>query len=130
MLLWLAEPRRLGATLGDALWLRIVDVVGALEGRSYAARGSLTLQLADAFMGHNAGTWTIEAGDGGTRVTRSTRPADLAMDTTDLAALYLGTFSPTRLVRSGRIRELRPGAASAADALFHVAVAPWCPKVF
>lgn len=130
LLLWVGELRRLGPTLGDALWLRIVDVVGALEARTYAAEGSLTFELTDAFMEHNAGTWTLEAGTGGARLTRSDRAAELALDTTDLAALYLGTFSPTRLLRADRIVELRPGAAAAADALFRADIAPWCPKVF
>ncbi|MEO8511454.1 MAG: GNAT family N-acetyltransferase [Chloroflexota bacterium] len=130
MPLWMAEPRRLGATIGDALWLRVVDVVGALEGRSYAASGELTFELTDAFMPQNAGTWKLAAEAGGARVVRAGGSAQLALDTTDLAAIYLGTFAPSRLVRAGRARELLPGGAALADALFATAIAPWCSKVF
>ena len=39
-LLWMVrEPRGLGVTVGDGLWLRLVDVPAALDGRSYAADG-------------------------------------------------------------------------------------------
>ncbi|HJR58548.1 MAG TPA: GNAT family N-acetyltransferase [Vicinamibacterales bacterium] len=130
LLLWLAEPRRLGAMIGDALWLRIVDVAGALEGRRYAADGELTFELADAFMPDNAGAWTLEAGPDGARVRHGSHGAGLALDTTDLAAMYLGTFSASRLVRAGRAQELAPGAAALADRLFATDVAPWCSKVF
>lgn len=130
LLLWLAEPRRLGATIGDALWLRIVDVVGALEGRRYATEGELTFELSDEFMPANAGTWKLAADAHGARLARADGPAQLAFDTTDLAAVYLGTFSLSRLVRAGRARELAPGAAALADSLFATDVAPWCSKVF
>lgn len=130
LLLWLGEPRRLGATIGDALWLRIVDVARALEARSYAAEGAVTLALSDPFLPENAGTWRLEAGTGGARVTRAAGEPDLALDTADLAALYLGGFSVAQLVRSGRVRELRTGAAARADAMLRTAIAPWCPKVF
>ena len=43
LVLLLAEPRRAGARLGDALWVRLVDVGAALSARSYAGerRGRL-----------------------------------------------------------------------------------------
>jgi predicted acetyltransferase len=128
--LWLAEPRRLGATIGDGLWLRIVDLAAALEGRGYAAAGELTFELRDEFMPANAGTWTLAASGGGARLVPADGPAQLALDTTDLATMYLGTVSAARLVRAGRARELAPGAAATADALFATDVAPWCSKVF
>ena len=90
----------------------------------------LTLELTDAFLPDCAGTWTLTAGADGASVARSSRTPDLALDTTDLAAMYLGTFRATRLARAGRVRELRAGAAARADALFATDIAPWCSKVF
>jgi predicted acetyltransferase len=116
--------------ISDALWIRIVDVAAALEGRRYSAEGDLTLELTDAFLPDCAGTWTLTAGAGGASVARSSHTPDLALDSTDLAAMYLGTFRATRLARAGRVRELRAGAAARADALFATDIAPWCSKVF
>lgn len=44
LLLLLAEPRRLGLSIGDGLWIRIVDLPAALAARSYAAAGELVLE--------------------------------------------------------------------------------------
>jgi predicted acetyltransferase len=65
LLLAVAEPRRLGVTVGDGLWLRILDPAVALEARRYAAPGALVLRMTDAFCPWNAGTWRIEVGDAG-----------------------------------------------------------------
>jgi predicted acetyltransferase len=56
--------------------------------------------------------------------------ADLALDTTDLAAAYMGSFSFTELGRATRTQELTPGARARADALFATAVLPWCSTPF
>jgi predicted acetyltransferase len=130
LLLLLNEPRRLGFTLGDALWLRIVDVEAALAGRSYAGEGRLVIELRDEFCPWNAGRWAIETGGEGARVTRAEEDAELGLDAADLAALYLGAFSVQQLLGAGRGEELRPGAAARADILLRTAQAPWCPRVF
>ncbi len=77
LLLALAEPRRLGVTVGDGLWLRILDPVAALEARRYAAPGVLVIRMTDDFCPWNAGTWRIEVGDAGPDAARAgaCRPA-------------------------------------------------------
>jgi predicted acetyltransferase len=134
LLLQVVEPQRLGLTIRDGLWLRLVDLKAALEARTYAGPGRLTLDVSDAFLPSNAGRWTLDAtGSGGTG---SLVPAaegvaaDIALDIADLATVYLGAFTFADLVRAGRARECRDGAASAADALFSVAVAPWSSTMF
>ncbi|MGD0248329.1 MAG: GNAT family N-acetyltransferase, partial [Candidatus Limnocylindrales bacterium] len=61
LLALVAEPRRLGLGMGDGLWLRIVDVKAALEGRTYGidghGNGGLTLDLHDEYCPWNAGRW-------------------------------------------------------------------------
>jgi predicted acetyltransferase len=130
LLLNVAEPRRLRATLGDALWTRIVDLQSALAGRRYAADGRVVLEVADEFCGWNDGIWELAVEHGVPIVGPSTEPADLACDVTDLGAAYLGGFGFRQLADAGRVRELQPGGAERADALFRTERAPWCPKVF
>jgi predicted acetyltransferase len=130
----LAEPRRLGATISDGLWFRVVDAVAALEGRTYGidghGRGRVTFDLRDEFCPWNAGRWDLEVEDGRARVTRTDTDADLAMDANDLASLFLGGFSATALAVAGRVVEMRPGGLAAADSLFPTPLKPWCPQEF
>lgn len=130
ILLAVLEPRRIGLGMGDGIWLRIVDVASALAGRGYASDGRLVVQLADEFCAWNDGTWSLSVDGGVPLVERTTDAADLACDTTDLAATYLGAFGFRQLADAGRVRELMPGAISRADAMFRTERAPWCPKVF
>ena len=124
------EPRRLQLSLGDGLWLRVVDVSSALAGRRYAADGRLVMEVEDEFCGWNDGRWSLVVENGVPFVEPTTDPAELACDITDLGAAYLGNLSFTQLADAGRVRELQPGAVARADSLFRTARAPWCPKVF
>ena len=124
------EPRRLGIALGDALWLRVVDVASALAQRRYAGDGRLVLEVADELCDWNDGRWSLSVDNGIPLVEPATDAAELAMDVTDLAAAYLGGFSFVQLADAARVRELQPGALSRADALFRTQRPPWCPKVF
>ena len=130
ILLSLAEPRRLRADLGDALWTRIVDVAPALAGRRYATEGRVVFEVADEFCEWNDGLWELSVESGVPVVQPTTDAADLACDITDLGAAYLGGFSFRQLADAGRVRELQPGAIARADALFRTERPPWCPKVF
>jgi predicted acetyltransferase len=134
LLVLTAEPRRLGVTMGDGLWIRVVDVVAALEGRKYGlnghGNGRVCFDLRDEFCSWNAGRWDLEVEDGRALVTRTDTEADLALDANDLAALFLGGFSATALAAAGRVMEMRPGGLAAADSLFPTTLKPWCPQEF
>jgi predicted acetyltransferase len=134
ILLLAAEPRRLRMSLGDGLWLRIVDVKAALEGRTYGidgrAGGQVVFDLSDEYCPWNAGRWALEVSEGRARVAPTKAEADLALDANDLGSLFLGGFSAASLARSGRVVELRSGGLIAADALFRTALQPWCPQEF
>ncbi len=84
------------------------------------------LELEDAFLPENSGRWRIA--DGGAE--RTDDEADLALDVTEAASLYLGGFGASELVRAGLVRELREGAAARADRLFATGRKPWCPEIF
>lgn len=130
LLLMVAEPRRLALRVSDAIWLRIVDVPAALSARGYAADGSLVLDVSDEFLPAAAGRWRLTVTRGAAKVEPTTDPADLQVDTTDLAAVYLGAFSFGDLARATRTHELTPGAWARADALFATTVRPWCTTPF
>ena len=124
--LLLAEPRRLRLSVRDGLWVRLVDLAPALAGRSYAAAGSIVIDVADPFCPWNQGRWRVTAGD----VERTDRPPELRCDVTALGSAYLGGFTWAQLARACRVEELQPGAVRRADALFQGERAPWCPEIF
>jgi predicted acetyltransferase len=130
LLLMVAEPRRLQLRVSDAIWLRIVDVPSALLARGYAADGTLVLDVADEFLPDAAGRWRLTVTGGKAKVEPTTDSPDLALDTTDLAAAYLGTFSFGELARANRTEEGTPGARSRADLMFATSVLPWCSTPF
>jgi len=122
----LVYPRRALLRVYDTLFVRLVDVGAALAARTYADEEPLVLELEDAFLPENSGRWRIA--DGGAE--RTDDEADLALDVTEAASLYLGGFGASELVRAGLVRELREGAAARADRLFATARKPWCPEIF
>jgi predicted acetyltransferase len=124
----LVEPRRLRATVGDALWVRLVDVEAALSARSYAAEGAVTFEVEDASCPWNAGRYRLDGGAG--RAARTDAPAEIRLDVAALGSAYLGGVSLRQLADAGRIEERAPGAVDRADALFRSPRAPWCPEIF
>jgi predicted acetyltransferase len=134
LFLQLEDPRRLGLTVGDGLWLRLVDLPAALAARSYSAPGQVTFEVDDAFLPANAGRWTltVPSDRGAATVARAADGVepDLRLDTSDLAAAYLGGFSFADLARAGRVGECHDGAAAAADKLFTVTSVPWSSTMF
>jgi predicted acetyltransferase len=130
LLLLLAEPRRLRLRVGDGLWLRILDVPAALAGRGYGADGQLVLEVTDALLPELGGRWRLDVAGGSGEVSASGDPADVALDTTDLAAVYLGAFSFADLVAAGRGRARDAASVARADLLFATERQPWCPEIF
>jgi predicted acetyltransferase len=126
----LTEPRRLGMTVGDAMWLRLVDLPAALERRAYAGTDQLVLEVRDAFCPWNEGRWRLDAAPDGARVTRTEAEPDLVLDAADLGSTYLGGVSLAELALAGCIEECTPGAVARGDALLRTPLAPWCPAVF
>jgi predicted acetyltransferase len=126
LLLLLAEPRRAGFSLRDGIWVRLLDVATALSARSYQDRGSVVIEMIDAFCPWNSGRWRV--GSGG--VDRTDNAPHLRCDIAALGSVYLGGFTWTQLVRALRVQEVVPGAAAHADAIFQTGSAPWCPEIF
>ncbi|MEV7990732.1 GNAT family N-acetyltransferase [Streptomyces sp. NPDC086077] len=126
----LPDPRAARLTVyADGLWVRVLDVVRALEARTYEGSGELVLEIVDAG-GFAGGRYRLEASEQGASCAPSSQSADLTLDVADLAALWLGDESAVRLAALGRVREERAGAARSADALLRTSRRPWCPDLF
>ena len=130
LILNILEPRRLGIGAGDGAWLRVVDLAAALAQRGYAGDGRLVLEVRDEFCPWNAGRWALDVEGGVGRTEATDEAPELALDTTDLGAAYLGGFTFRQLADAARVAELEPGSLARADALFRTARPPWCPRVF
>ncbi|MFC8367512.1 GNAT family N-acetyltransferase [Streptomyces sp. NPDC057239] len=128
---FLPDPRAAAVTTqADWLWVRMLDVVRALQARTYGAAGALVLEVADR-AGLAGGRYRLEASADGTGVCVPTgESADLTLDVAELSVLWLGDESAVRLAALGRVREERAGAARQADALLRTSRRPWCPDVF
>jgi predicted acetyltransferase len=126
LLLLLAEPRRLGFSLRDGVWVRLLDIKTALSARSYQPDGTVVIEVIDEFCPWNAGCWRVSSA----AVERTAEAPGLRCDTSGLGSVYLGGFTWMQLARALRVQELIPGAIARADIVFHVTGAPWCPEIF
>jgi len=125
----LADPRRLVRRPYDSLWVRVVDVVPALEGRRYSATGRVVLDVRDPFCAWNEGRYELETGAEGARCRRTDAEPDITLSAADLGAVYLGGTRLATLQRAGRV-EGDGNAIRRADALFSWEPLPCCPEVF
>jgi predicted acetyltransferase len=121
LFLLLEQPRRLRFRLADALWLRLVDVGAALAVRSL--EGDVVLEVGDAFCPWNDARYALDG-------SKTMEDADLRLDVSDLATVYLGGFTFAQLHRGGLVEEIIAGAIARADAAFRSDRAPWCPEIF
>ena len=126
----LLDPRRLQRTVRDGVWLRAVDAAAALEQRSYAEAGRLTLEVSDGFCSWNDGRFELEGGPEGAASRATNSSPDLTIDVSDPASAYLGTASLTYLAGAGLADEHTPGALGRADRMFAVRQQPWTPFNF
>lgn len=124
LVLWLAGKRPHGAGVSDDLWLRIVDLPTAVAERGHAADLELVVEVGDAILPENAGTWRWTARDGVGRLVRQDGPADLTLDVADLAALWLGDQSVGARTMAGYVTEHRAGAVAQLDAALRTATLP------
>ena len=122
---WIREPRRMGFSVLEALWVRLVDVGGALSARTLG-EGDVVLDVRDELCPWNQARWRVANGS----AERTTAPADLQLDVSALGSVYLGGFTFEQLRWGERLEELKPGAVARADELFRTERLPWCPELF
>jgi predicted acetyltransferase len=118
-------------SVGDGLWVRVIDVDRALPLRQYSAPLDVVLAIEDTFCPWNAGNWRLVVdAEGDAVVERTTADPDLAMGVSELGAVFLGGTTVQHLVASQRIRELTPGKAIATSRALRGDRLPHCPEVF
>lgn len=123
------DDRRVRRTLSDAMWVRLMDVIDALEARTYESDGLIVFAVEDTNRPENSGTYRLEVADGRAQVTETTGPADVSLDVDVLGHLYLGGGDAHVMASAGRISG-GPAAVSTLHRLLHTDGAPWCPEVF
>ncbi|OAR24932.1 hypothetical protein A8W25_16420 [Streptomyces sp. ERV7] len=126
----LPDPRAARmVTHADFLWLRLLDVVRALEARTYATAGTLVLEVTDA-SGYASGRYRLDADPSGASCAPTASSPDLVLDVRELGSLYLGDESAVRLAALGLAAEETAGAAARADAILRTSRRAWCPDMF
>jgi predicted acetyltransferase len=130
LLTMVTDPSRLAATVGEALWIRLVDLPAALAARRYAADIDVVLEVTDAEIPANAGRWRLSGSPGAASCTPTTDDPDLRCDVRILGAAYLGRTVLHGAGRAGLVEELRPGALTRAAAAFDWYAQPSAIEVF
>jgi predicted acetyltransferase len=125
-----SDIRRCLLGFRDGLYVRLVDVGGALTARAYAAPVDVVLEVEDAFCPWNSGRWRLTGDTKGAVCERTTDPADIALPVRELGAAYLGGQGLAAMAGAGLVRELRPGALAEASAAFRGDPEPWLPHGF
>jgi predicted acetyltransferase len=130
----LLDARRARTKVSDGLWLRIVDLPGALRSRTYSCATDVVIEVADPLLPANQGRWHLTAGspgEGGKPTCERTRAsADITLPVTAVGAAYLGGTRLCGLAAAGQIAEHRPGKLAELSAAMWSDPAPWSPMMF
>lgn len=128
----LVDHRRMRGTVGDSLWVRVVDLPRALAERAFAAPLDLVLEVEDTLLPGNTGRWRVAVPVAGAAAvtSRTEAPPDLTLDIADLGAAHLGGITLAELSLAGRVLERTPGALTAASTAWSWSPTPWCPEIF
>ncbi|MGG5172624.1 GNAT family N-acetyltransferase [Pseudarthrobacter sp. J1738] len=124
----LTDPRCIkSAGYLDLLWLRILDTQAALSARRYAVDDRLVIKVEDP-LEFASGLYLLDVNGSVPTVELITEAdaenggvvADLELDASALASIYLGGVNPVSLLAAGRLVERTAGAAMRASLLFAV----------
>jgi predicted acetyltransferase len=137
LLFQLLDPRRLRARVADSLWIRLVDLPGAMRARRYSAAADVVLEVRDSLLPANEGRWRLttpgptgSAGSSAVQCARTSDMPDISLDVRELGAAYLGGTSLGSLATAGLVTEHRAGAVAALSAALAWTPSPWCPMIF
>jgi predicted acetyltransferase len=110
--------------------VRLFDVPGALEARTYEREARIILEVVDP--GAAGGRWCLEldAGPDGARSRPSDRSADVTIPVGALGAAYLGGTSLRNIVLATGADEHREGALAELEALLRTSTEPSCSTRF
>lgn len=133
----LVDPRAFqSGPVHDFLWVRVLDVTGALAARRYLTGGSLVIGVDDP-AGYTGGTVRLGVDETSRRsddwisaeVTATDDEPDVRLGVGDLGSVLLGGTSPVALAQAGRVAG-DPLAVLRMQTLFATPDAPWCATWF
>jgi predicted acetyltransferase len=129
---WLLTNARSLVTseIGDALWVRLVDIPRALAARTYEREASIVLEIVDREVPAGRIRVKLDAGPSGATCTETTGSPDLTLDVAALGSAYLGGMPLRHAVLATGIDEHRAGALTEADVLLGTRVEPWISTFF
>ncbi len=125
----LTEPRRAESKPSDSAWVRVMDVVTAMESRRYSTPGGFVMEVTDEFLPAAGGVFKVEGGPGGAECRRTDQEPDFVLGASELGAVYLGGNRLSTLARAGRVHG-DPTAIRRADLMLSWDPLPWCQEVF
>jgi predicted acetyltransferase len=114
----------------DSVWVRLFDVRGALEARTYERAGRLVLEVIDEGASGGRQCLELDAGPDGARCTETDRSPDLTLSVAALGAAYLGGTRLRHITLATGADEHRDGALAEADALLRTAEEPFSMSDF
>ena len=85
----LADPRRLHRSTRDGVWVRVIDVIAALNLRRYMKSDQLVLEIEDELCPWNAGRFRLEASPDGGQCNATNSQPDLLINVSNLASAYM-----------------------------------------
>ncbi|WP_300399989.1 GNAT family N-acetyltransferase [Nocardioides sp.] len=112
----------------DLLWLRVLDVVAALEARPWYGDGTVVLGVEDS-LGLTDGRWRVSVSEGRADVAPTDEPAEVRLSAETLGALYLGGIDVATLTAAGRVAG-EDGALEQWSAMADGGPAPYCATGF
>jgi predicted acetyltransferase len=125
-----SNPNALETHVFPGLWIRLVDLPGALSARRYARPVDVVLDVSDGLLPGNAGRWRLVGDETAARCDPADALPDITLDIRALSAAYLGGISMHSLAEAGLITENTPGSLVPASAAFGWPVAPASWEIF
>jgi predicted acetyltransferase len=109
------------------LWLRIIDVVRALELRRCVATSATVVEVRDDLLASNCGRFLLETyGDRPSSCQVSSERAEITLAVGALARVFLGGTTFAELARAGEVQVDNDGTLSSLDRAFSLPRAPFC----
>ena len=129
---WLLTNARAAqlTSLGDGLWVRLLDLSATLEARAWERSAALVLEVIDDEAHGGRQRIALDVGQDGATCRPTDRTPDLTLDVAALGAAYLGGTSLRQAVIAHGVDEHRSGALAEADAAFRTLDPPWTSTFF
>ena len=126
----LISPGSLNARITTSFWIRIVDVIKALEARSYNEKGKLIFKLSDSIINQNNNTFLLDTKNQNSTCKISTESPDIEITINGMSEIYLGTFNLNNLIASQNLKIINKKIINFINRAFKENNSPFCPMHF